>query len=64
MSLWEIEPLTATFLLCPPAGLEMSRSKRPRGMPGKVTFYEAHLNVFYIKFEMMIRDSLSYDGVS
>jgi hypothetical protein len=31
VSLWEIEPLTAPFLLCPPIAL---RSKRPRGFQG------------------------------
>ncbi|XP_024392267.1 auxin response factor 6 isoform X2 [Physcomitrium patens] len=33
VSLWEIEPLTTPFLLCPPP-LAL-RSKRPRGMPGE-----------------------------
>ncbi|KAG0628427.1 hypothetical protein M758_1G025600 [Ceratodon purpureus] len=33
VSLWEIEPLTTPFLLCPPPALSLT-SKRPRGMPG------------------------------
>lgn len=33
VSLWEIEPLTAPFLLCPPP--LAFRTKRPRGGRGK-----------------------------
>jgi hypothetical protein len=36
VSLWEIEPLTTPFLLCPPP-LAL-RSKRARGMHGKAFF--------------------------
>lgn len=42
VSLWEIEPLTTPFLLCPPPAFAL-RSKRPRGMPGEDDELEAFM---------------------
>ena len=45
VSLWEIEPLTTPFLLCPPP-LAL-RSKRTRGMHGKAFFPFEEFRVAY-----------------